>query len=96
MSKELADKYDAARQTFEEADEALGYDFGLCFEGPEGSSRANGNYPARNPDRIGRGLASPARERRESQLCRRTQPEMLHHVAAGTLIFSDAVRSRSA
>ena len=36
MGKELAEKYPAARRTFEEADEALGYRLSqLCFEGPE-------------------------------------------------------------
>src|ERR1700734_2230962 len=36
MGKDLAEKYPIARQTFEEADEALGYKLSqLCFEGPE-------------------------------------------------------------
>ena len=36
MGKSLADSYAAARQTFEEADEALGFSMSkLCFEGPE-------------------------------------------------------------
>ena len=36
MGKELAAKYPLARQTFAEADEALGYKLSqLCFEGPE-------------------------------------------------------------
>ena len=36
MGKSLADSYAAARQTFEEADEALGFSLSkLCFEGPE-------------------------------------------------------------
>src|SRR5215475_13219405 len=36
MGKDLAEKYPVARQTFEEADEALGYNLSqLCFEGPE-------------------------------------------------------------
>ena len=36
MGKELAANYPVARQTFEEADEALGYKLSeLCFEGPE-------------------------------------------------------------
>ncbi len=36
MGKELAEKYPAARHTFDEADEALGYKLSqLCFEGPE-------------------------------------------------------------
>ncbi|MGB8833178.1 MAG: ACP S-malonyltransferase, partial [Candidatus Sulfotelmatobacter sp.] len=36
MGKDLAEKYPVARQTFEEADDALGYKLSdLCFEGPE-------------------------------------------------------------
>src|SRR5271165_5642708 len=36
MGKELADLYPVARQTFDEADDALGYKLSqLCFEGPE-------------------------------------------------------------
>src|SRR5437660_11192714 len=40
MGKDLAQKYPVARQTFEEADEALGYKLSqLCFEGPEDQLR---------------------------------------------------------
>ena len=40
MGKELAEKYPVARQTFEEADDALGYKLSnLCFEGPEDQLR---------------------------------------------------------
>src|SRR3954462_8234333 len=36
MGKDLFEKYPVARQTFEEADSALGYSLSqLCFEGPE-------------------------------------------------------------
>src|SRR6266566_7389108 len=36
MGKELSANYPAARRTFDEADEALGYKLSqLCFEGPE-------------------------------------------------------------
>src|SRR3954470_13985939 len=36
MGKDFAEKYPVARQTFEEADEALGYKLSqLCFDGPE-------------------------------------------------------------
>ena len=36
MGKDLAEKYPVARQTFEEADEALGYKLSqLCWAGPE-------------------------------------------------------------
>src|SRR5690349_24577418 len=40
MGKELADKYPIARQTFEEADDVLGYKLShVCFEGPEDQLR---------------------------------------------------------
>ena len=40
MGKELAAKHPIARQTFEEADEILGYKLSqLCFEGPEDQLR---------------------------------------------------------
>src|ERR1700735_5016832 len=40
MGKDLAEKYPVARQTFEEADQALGYKLSqLCFEGPEDQLR---------------------------------------------------------
>ena len=36
MGKELADNYAVARQTFEEADDCLGYKLSeICWEGPE-------------------------------------------------------------
>lgn len=36
MGKELAERFDSARQVFEEADEKLGFSLsGLCFNGPE-------------------------------------------------------------
>src|SRR2546425_1324434 len=40
MGKELAEKFPVARQTFEEADDALGYQLSkLCFEGLEDQLR---------------------------------------------------------
>src|SRR2546422_5292899 len=40
MGKELAEKFPVARQTFKEADDALGYELSkLCFEGPEDQLR---------------------------------------------------------
>ena len=40
MSKDLAEQYPIARQTFEEADDALGHKLSqLCFEGPEDQLR---------------------------------------------------------
>src|SRR2546427_6248198 len=44
MGKDLADRYPLARQTFEEADEALGTRLSqLCFEGPEDQLRLTKN-----------------------------------------------------
>ena len=40
MGKDLFEKYPVARQTFAEADDALGYKLSqLCFEGPEDQLR---------------------------------------------------------
>jgi len=44
MGKRLADSYPTARQTFEEADDALGFPLAkLCFEGPEEELRRTEN-----------------------------------------------------
>src|SRR6202167_6759356 len=40
MGKDLAEKYSIARQTFEEADDTLGYKLSqVCFDGPEENLR---------------------------------------------------------
>src|SRR3954466_8166726 len=44
MGKDLAETYPIARQTFEEADAALGFKISaLCFEGPEDQLRLTEN-----------------------------------------------------
>lgn len=44
MCKDLYDKYDCVRRTFEEADEALGFSISkLCFEGPDDQLRLTFN-----------------------------------------------------
>jgi [acyl-carrier-protein] S-malonyltransferase len=44
MGKEFADNFDVARQTFKEADDALGFALSkLCFEGPEEELRMTAN-----------------------------------------------------
>src|SRR5260370_9141365 len=44
MGKELADNFPAARDTFREADDALGFPLSrLCFEGPEDELRLTAN-----------------------------------------------------
>jgi [acyl-carrier-protein] S-malonyltransferase len=44
MGKELADNFSVARQVFEEANDALGFDLaGLCFNGPEEDLKLTAN-----------------------------------------------------
>ncbi len=75
MGKELADKYPVARQTFDEADEALGYKLSqLCFEGPEEKLRLT---EITQPAILTASVAAwrvLQREGRKPRLCRRTQP----------------------
>jgi [acyl-carrier-protein] S-malonyltransferase len=95
MGKELAQKYPTARQTFEEADQALGYQLSqVCFEGPEERLRLTEiTQPA-----ILTASVAASRVLRENGL----QPafvaghslgEYSAHVAAGTIAFADAVRA---
>lgn len=95
MGKELAEKYPVARQTFAEADEALGYQLSqLCFEGPEEKLRLTEiTQPA-----ILTASVAAWRVLREKGVHPRfvaghSLGEYSAHVAAGTLSFSDAVRT---
>jgi [acyl-carrier-protein] S-malonyltransferase len=99
MGRELSDNYPVARQTFEEADEALGYKLSeLCFEGPEEKLKMTEiTQPA-----ILTATIAAWRVLQEKGL----KPDLLAdyvaghslgeysaHVAAGTLTFADAVRT---
>jgi [acyl-carrier-protein] S-malonyltransferase len=94
MGKELADKYPIARQTFDEADEALGYELSrLCFEGPEEQLRLT---EITQPAVL---TASTAAWRVLNEKCLKPSfvsghslGEYSAHVAAGTIAFADAVR----
>jgi [acyl-carrier-protein] S-malonyltransferase len=93
MGKELAEKHLIARQTFEEADQALGYRLSqLCFEGPEEKLRLT---EITQPAILTVSVAA-ARLLKQSGL----QPafvaghslgEYSAHVAAGTIDFADAL-----
>jgi [acyl-carrier-protein] S-malonyltransferase len=99
MGKELAGKYAVARQTFEEADETLGYKLSeLCFEGPEEKLKLTENT---QPAILTASIAA-WRVLQEKGL----QPDLVSnyvaghslgeysaHVAAGTLTLADAVRT---
>jgi [acyl-carrier-protein] S-malonyltransferase len=95
MGKDLAEKYPIARQTFEEADEALGYKLSqVCFEGPEDQLRLT---EVTQPAILTASVA--ALRVLESQFCRpsfvagHSLGEYSAHVASGTITFADAVRT---
>jgi [acyl-carrier-protein] S-malonyltransferase len=95
MGKELAEKYPAARQTFEEADEALGYKLSqLCFEGPEDQLRLTEiTQPAILTTSIAALRVLESRVPKPSYVAGHSLGEYSAHVASGTFNFADAVRT---
>jgi [acyl-carrier-protein] S-malonyltransferase len=95
MGKELTEKYPVARQTFEEADGALGMSLSrLCFAGPEEELRRTENtQPAILTVSVAtwRVLAEQGVE--PAWVAGHSLGEYSAHVAAGTLSFADAVRT---
>jgi [acyl-carrier-protein] S-malonyltransferase len=93
MGKELAGKYAIARQTFEEADEALGYKLSqLCFEGPEDQLRLTEiTQPAILTVSIATLRVLETRIPKPSFVAGHSLGEYSAHVAAGTITFADAV-----
>ncbi len=95
MGKELASLYPAARQTFEEADDALGFSISqLCFEGPDEQLKLTENtQPA-----ILTMSTAVMRVLREKGIVPQfaaghSLGEYSAHVAAGTIPFAEAVRT---
>jgi [acyl-carrier-protein] S-malonyltransferase len=95
MGKELADKYPAARQVFEEADNALGYSLStLCFEGPEEQLRLTEiTQPAILTASVAALRVLETRMPRPSYVAGHSLGEYSAHVASGTFSFADAVRT---
>ena len=95
MGKELAEKYPVARQTFDEADEALGYKLSqLCFEGPEEKLRMTEiTQPAILTASVAAWRVLKERGVSPSFAAGHSLGEYSAHVAAGTISFSDAVRT---
>jgi [acyl-carrier-protein] S-malonyltransferase len=94
MGQELAARYPAARQTFEEADSALGYALSaLCFEGPEDKLRMT---EVTQPAILTASVAALRVLRQQGVepgfVAGHSLGEYSGHVAAGTLDFADAVR----
>ncbi|MCU1295942.1 MAG: [Acyl-carrier-protein] S-malonyltransferase [Acidobacteriaceae bacterium] len=95
MGKDLTEKYPIARQTFEEADEALGYKLSnLCFEGPEEQLRMTEiTQPAILSASIAAWRVLNEKGLTPSSVAGHSLGEYSAHVAAGTLTFADAVRT---
>ena len=95
MGKELADNYDIARQTFEEADDALGYKLSqLCFEGPEDKLKLTEiTQPAILTASVAACRVLEEKGLRPDYVAGHSLGEYSAHVAAGTLSFADAVRT---
>jgi [acyl-carrier-protein] S-malonyltransferase len=95
MGKELAEKYPVARETFDEADETLGYQLSqLCFEGPEEKLRLTEiTQPAILTTSIAAWRVLREKGVNPSFVAGHSLGEYSAHVAAGTMSFPDAVRT---
>jgi [acyl-carrier-protein] S-malonyltransferase len=95
MGKELADKYPVARQTFQEADDALGYKLSqLCFDGPEDQLRLTEiTQPAILTTSIAALRVLETQVPKPSVVAGHSLGEYSAHVASGTFSFADAVRT---
>src|SRR5246500_140237 len=95
MGRDLAEKYPAARQTFEEADDALGYKLShICFEGPEEQLRLTEiTQPAILTVSIAALRALEAHIPKPAYVAGHSLGEYSAHVASGTISFADAVRT---
>src|SRR6476659_2985866 len=95
MGKELAEKYPVARQTFAEADEALGYNLSqLSFEGPEEKLRLTEiTQPAILTASVAAWRVLHEKGVNPSFVAGHSLGEYSANVAAGTISFADAVRT---
>jgi [acyl-carrier-protein] S-malonyltransferase len=95
MGKELADHHPVARQTFEEADDALGYNLSqVCFEGPEEKLKLTEiTQPAILTASVAAFRVLQDKGLKPDYVAGHSLGEYSAHVAAGTLAFSDAVRT---
>lgn len=95
MGKELAEKHPIARQTFEEADEALGYKLSrLCFEGPEDQLRLTEiTQPAILTVSVAALRVVETQIPKPAFVAGHSLGEYSAHVASGTITFADALRT---
>ena len=95
MGRELAANHAVARQTFEEADDALGYKISqLCFEGPEEKLKLTEiTQPAILAASVATLRVLEEKGFAPDYVAGHSLGEYSAHVAAGTLSFADAVRT---
>src|SRR5579872_4374810 len=95
MGKDLALNHTIARQTFEEADEALGYKLSqVCFEGPEDQLRLTEiTQPAILTASIAAFRVLQSQFSKPAFVAGHSLGEYSAHVASGTFSFADAVRT---
>jgi [acyl-carrier-protein] S-malonyltransferase len=95
MGKELAERYSIARQTFDEADEALGYKLSqVIIEGPEDQLRMTEiTQPAILATSVAAWRVVSEKGLKPDFVAGHSLGEYSAHVAAGTLDFADAVRT---
>jgi len=93
MGRDLFEKYPVARQTFEEADDVLGYSLSqLCFEGPEEQLRFTEiTQPAILTVSIAALRVLETRIPKASYVAGHSLGEYSAHVASGTMTFADAL-----
>ncbi len=95
MGKDLAEKFPVARQTFEEADAALGFSISqLCYEGPaEQLKLTEYQQPAICTVSVAALRVLAERGITPSVVAGHSLGEYAANVAAGSLDFADAVRT---
>ena len=95
MGKALADTFPICRETFQEADEALGMSLsGLCFNGPESElALTETTQPAILAMSIAAHRAATSQGLTAAFAAGHSLGEYSAHVAAGTLSFADALRT---
>ena len=95
MGRALADRFLECRETFEQADAALGMSISrLCFEGPADQLTLTENtQPALVAVSTAAARVLTARGVRPTFLAGHSLGEYSAHVAAGTLSFADALRT---
>ena len=95
MGKELADIYPVARQTFDEADEALGYKLSeFCFNGPEEKLKLTEiTQPAILTASVAAWRVLQEKGLKPDFVAGHSLGEYSALVAAGSLDFADALRN---